>query len=65
MRMRKRCGDYLAMGVPEVWIFDPEERSAFVLTTDGMREQKSGTLTLRSVGVHLDLASIFAVLGER
>ena len=38
-RTREKCQDYLRMGVPEVWVVDPELRKAHVLTADGiMRE---------------------------
>ncbi len=32
MGMRVRCQDYLRMGVPVVWLLDPRERKAYVLT---------------------------------
>ena len=52
------------MGVPEVWIFDPEERTAFVVTDGKTTEQREGTLRLHGTEVQIDLAKLFAVLDE-
>ena len=64
MRMRQRCKDYLDMGVPVVWILDPERRMAYVLTNDGMTEHSSGTLALLNGVVEVDIVAIFAALDD-
>ena len=62
--MRERCRDFLQMGVPEVWIFDPEERSAFVVTEHEGTEKREGTFALAGTEMRINLAEIFAVLDE-
>jgi len=63
-RTQTKCRDYLAMGVPEVWMFDPEERVAFVMRGDRTTEHREGTLRLDGTAVEVDLAAVFAVLDE-
>lgn len=63
-RERNRAQDFLNMGVPEVWILDPEKRAAYVLRNDGMTEQREGLLKLAGTAIELDLASLFSVLDE-
>lgn len=62
MRMRLRCEDYLRMGVPAVWIFDPEARTTYVLTANGIQQHSEGTLTLQGSAIALDVVAIFATL---
>lgn len=59
-----RAQDYLRMGVPEVWIFDPETRTAYILSGEEMIEQRGGVLKLPGTAIELDLAKLFAVLDE-
>jgi Uma2 family endonuclease len=61
-RLEARIADYLSMGVPWVWILDPETRQAYVATADeGLREVKSGVLRTTAPLVEMPLAD---VLGE-
>jgi Uma2 family endonuclease len=63
--MRKRVQDFLDMGVPEVWIFDPETRTAYVcsgdLTTE-MAEYRDAVLRLAGSAIEMDVAAVFATL---
>lgn len=62
-RVREKCQDYLRMGVPEVWVIDPELRKAHVLTPDGsMREHGEGPLRMAATGISVDLQEIFRAL---
>lgn len=61
-RMRARCGDYLAMGVPAVWIFDPKTRTAYVLDASGMREVREGVLRVEGMAVEVGVGEVFATL---
>lgn len=63
-RVQGRCRDFLKMGVPEVWIFDPEERTVFVVTDGRTTEQRTGTLQLDGTEVQVNLEALFAVLDE-
>ena len=59
-RIEVRINDYLAMGVPYVWILDPETRQAFTATAaEGLREVKSGTLLTSSPVIAMPLADVF------
>jgi Uma2 family endonuclease len=63
-RTQAKCRDYIAMGVPEVWMFDPEERKAYVMRDDVMIEQAAGTLRLARTSIEISLKELFAVLDE-
>jgi len=60
--MRKRCQDYLDMGVKNIWIFDPETRTGHVCTATGTASQKTGTLQVNGTGIELSIKEIFATL---
>jgi len=61
-RVVARYREFLAMGVREVWIFDPVTRSAHRMAGNTVVEQKAGTLALEGTPIALDLESLFAVL---
>jgi Uma2 family endonuclease len=64
---RKRVQDFLDMGVTEVWIFDPETRTAYVCTGNldtPMTEHQGGTLRLVDTPLEVDVAAAFATLDE-
>jgi Uma2 family endonuclease len=59
-RVEVRINDYLAMGVPYVWVLDPETRQAFTATAAaGLQEVKSGMLTTQNPTLEVPLAEIF------
>jgi Uma2 family endonuclease len=64
-RTQTKCRDYIAMGVPEVWIFDPEERKAYIVRSDIMSEQTTGILQLAGTLVQIELPKLFAALDEQ
>lgn len=60
-RMRERVDDYLAMGVPYVWVLDPSARCAYAVTpAEGWREAKDGVLRTENPALKVPLAEIFA-----
>jgi Uma2 family endonuclease len=59
-RIEIRIQDYLAMGVPYVWVLDPETRQAYVAAAaDGLREVKTGVLTTTNPVFEVPLSEIF------
>jgi Uma2 family endonuclease len=58
----ERCREFLAMGVPEIWIVDPAARMVQIVTQHGTTTQTSGTLTLAKSLIEIDLPRIFSVL---
>jgi Uma2 family endonuclease len=58
-RIERKCEDYLKMGVPEVWIFDPEQRKVTILRHGFMAAASSGTLPVAATGVELNLDELF------
>ncbi len=62
VRTQAKCQDYLQMGVPEVWIFNPESRTVIVLRGDTMTEHRDGSLGLQGTPIELSLAEVFGAL---
>jgi Uma2 family endonuclease len=65
--MRKRVQDLLDMGVAEVWIFDPEARTAYVCSGDlttPMTEHRSSTLRLHGTPIEIAVEAVFATLDQ-
>ena len=56
--MQQRVDDYLAFGVPYVWVIDPRTRRAFVHTALGVREAKDGVLRTESPEIRVPLAEL-------
>jgi len=62
VRVQRRIDDYLAFGVPNVWLLDPRSRRAFVCTGNGMLEVKDGILRTANPELVVPLAEIFESL---
>ncbi len=59
-RIEVRIQDYLEMGVPYVWVLDPQTKQAYVATAaEGLREVKSGVLTTANPAFEVPLAEVF------
>jgi len=56
-----KCDEYLAWGVPMVWILDPENRRAWQYTAWPPEEVKSGG-QLKVDGISVAVDDIFRVL---
>ena len=61
--MEERAKDYLAMGVPTVWIVDPLRRTAFVSDAGGQR-QVMEKLEVPGTEIRVTVAEVFAELHE-
>jgi Uma2 family endonuclease len=59
-RIEARIQDYLEMGVPYVWVLDPQTKQAYVATAaDGLREVKTGVLATANPTFEVPLSEIF------
>ena len=59
---RDRVADYCAMGVPNIWLFDPERREVWTCTVDSMIKVTGDTLTASGTEIVIPLAEIWADL---
>lgn len=60
-RVEQRVRDYLEMGVPYVWVLDPQTRQAYTATAaEGLREVKSGRLRTENPVLEVPLSEIFS-----
>jgi hypothetical protein len=58
--VQKRCDDYIAEGVAQVWLLDPGFKRAYTVTkTDGLREFKGEILQIANPPLEMDLRRIF------
>jgi hypothetical protein len=58
--VQKRCDDYIAAGVTQVWLLDPDCKRAYTVTkTEGLREAKDGILQIANPPMEIDLRKIF------
>jgi Uma2 family endonuclease len=60
--MRKRAQDFFDMGVNDIWIFDPETRTAHVCTAATMAGHKTGTLRVARTKIALSIEEVFSTL---
>jgi Uma2 family endonuclease len=59
-RVEKRLQDFLEMGVPNVWLLNPQTKQAYVATAaDGLREVKTGVLTTANPTFEVPLSEVF------
>jgi Uma2 family endonuclease len=59
-RIEERIDDYLAMGVPYVWLVDPGTRRAYTATAgEGLREVKDGVLRTANPEFEVPLRELF------
>ncbi|MBZ5632930.1 MAG: Uma2 family endonuclease [Acidobacteriia bacterium] len=63
-RVQQRIDDYLAFGVPYVWVIDPATRRAWIHTKDGAQEAKGGALRTENPALTVPLPELFAELDE-
>jgi Uma2 family endonuclease len=60
--MQEKIDDYLAFGVPYVWIINPRSRRGFVYTVEGSREAKDGILRTENPALTVPLSEVFQSL---
>lgn len=58
--VQKRCDDYIAEGVTQVWLLNPDLKRAYTVTkTEGLREFKGEILQIANPTLEIDLRRIF------
>jgi len=58
--VQKRCDDYIAEGVVEVWLLDADLKRAYTVTkAEGLREFRGGILQIANPLLEMDLRTIF------
>lgn len=60
--MQDRIDDYLAFGVPNVWVLDPVSRRAYVCSRQGLREPEDGMLRAPETPIEISLPELFQEL---
>jgi Uma2 family endonuclease len=57
--MQERIDDYLAFGVPYVWVINPASRRGWVYTKDAIVEAKDGILRTSNPNIEVPIAELF------
>ncbi len=61
--MLAKIGDYLAAGIPYIWVIDPYKRTVVEADQSGIRQVETGVLSTPLVG-DIDFAELFRQLDE-
>lgn len=61
--MLEKIGDYIAAGIPYVWVVDPYKRTLVEAAQAGIRRPATQVLATPLVG-EVDLAAVFEKLGR-
>jgi Uma2 family endonuclease len=61
-RMQVKIDDYLAFGVENIWIFDPETRRAWIADHSGLHLIQNNELTVAGTPIRVVLGELFAEL---
>ena len=60
-RVQARIRDFLAMGVPYIWVLDSQDKTAFIETSrEGLREVKDGVLRTQNPAFEVPLTEFFS-----
>jgi Uma2 family endonuclease len=60
--MQERVDDYVAFGVPNIWVLDPAKRRAYVCTHGDFREPEGRGLEAECSPIRIVLDDLFADL---
>lgn len=58
-RVVERLDDYLNMGVPNIWVIDPQTRRGYRYTSEGFLEAKDGVLRASDSAITVPLTALF------
>ncbi len=64
-RAIKVLEDYRAMGVPNIWLLDPQERLAYTFGAGGLKQQEDLVLRVADPGIALDVNTLFDDLDRK
>ena len=62
-RVMRVMEDYAAMGVPHLWIIDPQERVAYIYAKDGLLKLTTDRLAIPGTEIYVDLPAILPKIG--
>jgi Uma2 family endonuclease len=54
--------DYARMGVPNLWLLDPQDRVAYNYTSEGIFKLTADRLAIPNTEIHIELPTLFAAL---
>jgi Uma2 family endonuclease len=54
--------DYARMGVPNLWLLDPQDRIAYIYSSDGLLKLTTDRLAVPNSEIYIDLPALFASL---
>jgi Uma2 family endonuclease len=63
-RLRGVLTDYLEMGVPNIWAFDPEARTAHRFDADGLHLVTEAELTVPGTEIRVNVADVFSLVAK-
>jgi Uma2 family endonuclease len=61
-KLQERFDDYLAMGIPNVWVLDPASRRGWRITAEGHLEARDGVLKTHDGRIAMPIADLYAAL---
>jgi Uma2 family endonuclease len=64
-RTLTRVRDFLSMGVPEVWVFEPELRIVQRCVSGNMTEHADGSLQVPGTPISISIQDVFSALTKR
>jgi Uma2 family endonuclease len=65
IEMQERIDDYLALGVPWVWVINPKTRTADIHTRQQVVRAPEGVLTTENPNIRISLPEIYNMLAEK
>jgi Uma2 family endonuclease len=57
--VQEKIDDYLAFGIPYVWVVNPRSRRGYIHTVEGSREARDGVLRKANPAIELPLGQLF------
>jgi Uma2 family endonuclease len=61
-RLQERVNDFAGMGVQNIWVLDPWDRTAYYASRRGFTQPEDGTLRIEGTSIAITLADVFAQL---